>query len=149
MFNPGKIIITCLLFSCTSPELVCGSAILTQILASLPAPSGARVGMPTWIGDGSTPLANSYLNSKDDITAWLGESIIPFLFQDSVCGDGKCEEDEALGIGRFGWYMNYSFLTSLSSFIVDYHVLTAAKIVGQFRGRKQPRSKSRWLYFHF
>jgi hypothetical protein len=61
--------------------------------------------MPTWIGDGSTPLASSYLNSKEDITAWLGESIIPLLFQDSVCGDGKCEEDEAQGIGRFGWLM--------------------------------------------
>ncbi len=59
--------------------------------------------MPTWIGDGSTPLASSYLNSKDDIVSWLGESIIPLLFQDSVCGDGRCEEDEDLGIGRFGW----------------------------------------------
>jgi hypothetical protein len=74
-----------------------------MILASLPAPSGGRVGMPTWIGDGSTPLASSYLNSKDDIVSWLGESIIPLLFQDSVCGDGRCEEDEDLGIGRFGW----------------------------------------------
>jgi hypothetical protein len=86
--------------------LLC-SAILTNILASLPAPSGGRVGMPTWIGDGSTPLASSYLNSKDDITSWLGGSIIPLLFQDSVCGDGRCEEDEDLGIGRFGWFVRF------------------------------------------
>jgi hypothetical protein len=90
--------------------------------------------MPTWIGDGSTPLANSYLNSKDEITTWLGESIIPLLFQDSICGDGKCEEDEALGIGRFGWLVMHPFHTSFHSLIVDRPVLTAAKIVVQFRG---------------
>jgi hypothetical protein len=87
--------------------VLCCSAILTEILASLPAPSGGRVGMPTWIGDGSTPLASSYLNSKDDITSWLGESIFPLVFQDSVCGDGICQEDEELGIGRFGWFATF------------------------------------------
>jgi hypothetical protein len=90
--------------------------------------------MPTWIGDGSTPLANSYLNSKEDITAWLGESIIPLLFQDSVCGDGKCEEDEELGMGRFGWFVIIKFCCKCTLSRSDHLLLSAAKIVGQFRG---------------
>ncbi len=60
-------------------------------------------GAGSWVGNGATPLASGLL-TVDDIYSWLGDTVLPTLFQDAVCGDGVCDEQqEEKGVGRFGW----------------------------------------------
>ncbi len=71
---------------------------MSKIITTLPA-NGAG----SWIGNGAVPLANGILDTED-IYTWLGDVILPSIFQDAVCGDGTCDElQEEKGIGQFGW----------------------------------------------
>ncbi len=73
-----------------------------KVMTSLPA-NGAG----SWVGNGAIPLASGLL-TVDDIYSWLGDTVLPSLFQDAVCGDGVCDEQqEEKGIGRFGWCANH------------------------------------------
>ena len=49
------------------------------------------------------PGSSGMLASPDQLLQWMGQSVVPSLFQDSVCGDGQCDADEQRGFGRFGW----------------------------------------------
>ncbi len=71
---------------------------MSKIMTTLPT-NGAG----SWIGNGAVPLANGMLD-VEDIYTWLGDVILPSVFQDAVCGDGVCDElQEERGIGEFGW----------------------------------------------
>jgi hypothetical protein len=61
--------------------------------------------------NGGGPGSTGLLSSNENLLTWLGESVIPVLFQDAVCGDGKCESpEEEKGYGRFGWLVLTSLL---------------------------------------
>jgi hypothetical protein len=70
---------------------------MSDLMLSLPL-SGSGL-----FSNGGGPGSTGLLSSKENLLAWLGESVIPVLFQDAVCGDGKCEDSEEKGYGRFGW----------------------------------------------
>ncbi len=54
--------------------------------------------------NGGGPGSTGLLSSNENLLTWLGDTVIPVLFQDAVCGDGKCDApEEEKGYGRFGW----------------------------------------------
>ncbi len=56
------------------------------------------------VANGGGPGSVGLLSSNENLLSWLSESVLPVLFQDAVCGDGKCEPpEEDKGYGRFGW----------------------------------------------
>ncbi len=71
---------------------------MSDLMLSLPL-SGSGL-----FSNGGGPGSTGLLSSNENLLTWLGESVIPVLFQDAVCGDGKCEDpEEEKGYGRFGW----------------------------------------------
>jgi hypothetical protein len=80
------------------PPVDCSSVIMSDIMASLPVN-----GQGGFFNAGG-PGANGLLTSSDQLFDWLGQTILPALFKDAVCGDGQCDADEEPSIGRFGWY---------------------------------------------
>jgi hypothetical protein len=86
------------------------SAFMSKIMTTLPA-NGAG----SWVGNGAVPLANGILGTED-IYSWLGDVILPAVFQDAVCGDGICDErQEEKGIGQFGWSVSSYHLSLIGS----------------------------------
>ncbi len=83
---------------------------MSKIMTTLPA-NGAG----SWVGNGAVPLANGILGTED-IYSWLGDVILPAVFQDAVCGDGICDErQEEKGIGQFGWSVSSYHLSLIGS----------------------------------
>jgi hypothetical protein len=81
---------------------------MSNLMLSLPL-SGSGL-----FSNGGGPGSTGLLSSNENLLTWLGESVIPVLFQDAVCGDGKCEApEEEKGYGRFGWYVFHLQLTYL------------------------------------
>ncbi len=77
-----------------------GSVIMSNLMLSLPL-SGSGL-----FSNGGGPGSTGLLSSNENFLTWLGESVIPVIFQDAVCGDGKCESpEEEMGYGRFGWFV--------------------------------------------
>jgi hypothetical protein len=70
---------------------------MSDIMASLP--TNGQGGFFNAGGPGS----NGMLASSDQLLQWMGQVVVPSLFQDPVCGDGQCDADEEPGLGRFGW----------------------------------------------
>ncbi|EKX47388.1 hypothetical protein GUITHDRAFT_106834 [Guillardia theta CCMP2712] len=74
--------------------------------------------------------ANGFLSNVDEFYTWLNDALIKQVFNDPVCGDGKCDSpDEYPGFGRFGCIIdcgNYLNVTSLSINLEDV-VQTSAK----------------------
>jgi hypothetical protein len=76
------------------------SVIMSNLMLSLPL-SGSGL-----FSNGGGPGSTGLLSTNENLLTWLGESVIPVLFQDAVCGDGKCEApEEEKGYGRFGWFV--------------------------------------------
>jgi hypothetical protein len=82
---------------CNSLVNLVGSIIMTNILGSLPTNGQGGV------FNAGGPGAVGMLTSSSEVLQWLSETIVPALFQDAVCGDGKCDADEQAAVGRFGW----------------------------------------------
>mmetsp|Transcript_77835 Transcript_77835/g.209772 ORF Transcript_77835/g.209772 Transcript_77835/m.209772 type:complete len:190 (-) Transcript_77835:822-1391(-) len=74
------------------------SILMGNIMMSLP--QNGQVGFFNAAGAGSTGM----FTDPGQIVNWLGQTIIPALFQDPVCGDGSCDADEEASIGRFGCF---------------------------------------------
>jgi hypothetical protein len=91
---------------------------MSDIMASLPA--NGQGGFFNAGGPGSTGL----LTSSDQLIEWLSQTIVPTLFQDAVCGDGKCDADEDPGIGRFGWYCLLCFFIWISESLMIHSLLS-------------------------
>ena len=79
------------------PPSILSSVTMSNIMESLPI--NGQGGFFNSGGPGSTGL----LTSSSQLLDWLSQTIVPALFQDAVCGDGKCDADEQPAVGRFGW----------------------------------------------
>eukprot|EP00960_Hanusia_phi_P072159 767716-Hanusia_phi.AAC.2 len=67
--------------------------------------------------------ANGFLSNVNEFYSWLNDALIKEVFNDPVCGDGKCDTpDEYPGFGRFGCVIdcgNYLNVTSLTINLED------------------------------
>ncbi len=73
------------------------SVTMSNIMGSLP--TNGQGGFFNAGGPGST----GRLTASNQVLQWLGETLVPALFQDAMCGDGQCDADEQPAVGRFGW----------------------------------------------
>ena len=60
-------------------------------------PQNGQIGFFNSGGPGSTGM----FSDPRFIIEWLGQTIVPELFQDPQCGDGQCDSDEEPEFGRF------------------------------------------------
>jgi hypothetical protein len=73
------------------------SFIMTNIIGALP--TNGQGGVFNAGGPGGVGM----LTDSSEFLQWMSQTIVPALFQDAVCGDGKCDADEQAALGRFGW----------------------------------------------
>eukprot|EP00291_Cryptomonas_curvata_P001420 CAMPEP_0172199636 /NCGR_PEP_ID=MMETSP1050-20130122/28808_1 /TAXON_ID=233186 /ORGANISM="Cryptomonas curvata, Strain CCAP979/52" /LENGTH=341 /DNA_ID=CAMNT_0012876701 /DNA_START=10 /DNA_END=1032 /DNA_ORIENTATION=+ len=113
------------------------SVIMSNLMLSLPL-SGSGL-----FSNGGGPGSTGLLSSNENLLTWLGESVIPVLFQDAVCGDGKCEApEEEKGYGRFGCIKDCGRNTET----VSLNVRAESIVQSYYKGRVRPDLDASFKY---
>ena len=93
------------------------TSILMNLIAELP-----RTGMGGYMNEGRS--AKGLVKDIDEFYSWFDKTIIKPVFQDAVCGDGRCDAPEEFpGFGRFGCERDCGRYDKITSLTVDLRPL--------------------------
>ena len=98
---------------------------------------------------GDLDLESKVISKKDDILDWLGTAVVGAAFQDTLCGNGKCEAPfEYAGFGRFGCPADCGKYKKTSNIVIDLADVTAASAAWGWDWSQVPRKHTpRLAYF--